>query len=32
VVILVVTWLSVRRAGWSAWPAALGRSFIRGAD
>jgi general nucleoside transport system permease protein len=32
VVILVVTWTSVRRAGWSAWPAALGQSFVRGAD
>ena len=31
-VILAVTWLSVRRAGWSAWPAALGRSFVRGAE
>lgn len=31
-VILVVTFLSVRRAGWPAWPAALGRTFVRGAE
>jgi simple sugar transport system permease protein len=31
-VILVVTWVSVRRGGWSAWPAALGRTFVRGAE
>jgi ABC-type uncharacterized transport system permease subunit len=31
-VIVVVSWASVRRAGWSAWPASLGATFVRGTD
>lgn len=32
VVIVTVSWLGMRRPGWSAWPSALGRPFVRGAD
>jgi simple sugar transport system permease protein len=31
-VIVAVSWASIRRSGWSAWPAALGRSFVRGSE